>query len=132
MLLGEPIRRFIDSTLLLLMLVGLFPAASQAQFEVKRTVEIVLVNLVVREKSGNVVRYLKPGDFTVLEDGKPQSIASFDFEEVGTAALPAGSPNQVVLTMPKAAPSAAPAKPSPQESIDLHGRRLMVLFFDLS
>lgn len=129
---GEPIRRFIASTVLFLMLMGLFPAASQGQYEFKRTVEIVLVNLVVRDKSGNVVRGLKPGDFTVLEDGKPQSIASFDFEEVDTAALPTASPSQAVLTMPKAAPSTAPPKPSPQESIDLHGRRLMVLFFDLS
>src|SRR5204863_6293897 len=44
--------------------------------------ELVLVNVVVRDKSGAVVRNLTRDDFTVSEDDKPQTITSFDFEEL--------------------------------------------------
>ena len=44
--------------------------------------ELVLVNVVVRDKSGAVVRSLSRDDFTVIEDDKPQTITSFDFEEL--------------------------------------------------
>ena len=40
----------------------------------------MLVNVTVRDKSGNPVRDLKPEDFTVLEDNKPQKVATFDIE----------------------------------------------------
>src|SRR2546430_5231591 len=44
--------------------------------------ELVLVNVVVRDKNGNVVRGLTRDDFAVTEDDKPQVITSFDFEEL--------------------------------------------------
>src|SRR5947208_7000722 len=44
--------------------------------------ELVLVNVVVRDKSGAVVRNLSRDEFTVTEDDKPQTITSFDFEEL--------------------------------------------------
>src|SRR6266516_5675288 len=44
--------------------------------------ELVLVNVVVRDKSGAVVRNLSRDDFTVTEDDKPQTITSFDFEQL--------------------------------------------------
>src|SRR6266436_82451 len=44
--------------------------------------ELVLVNVVAHDKKGNLVRDLKKGDFTLLEDGKKQEIATFDFENV--------------------------------------------------
>ena len=47
--------------------------------------ELVLVNVVVRDRSGNVVRGLTRDDFTVTEDDKPQTITSFDFEELDQA-----------------------------------------------
>lgn len=37
----------------------------------------VLVDVVVVDHSGQFVAGLKPGDFTILEDGKPQKIAAF-------------------------------------------------------
>src|SRR5881394_1040776 len=46
--------------------------------------ELVLVNVVVRDKGGKVVRGLTASDFIVSEDDKPQSITSFDFEELDT------------------------------------------------
>jgi VWFA-related protein len=41
------------------------------------TSRLVLVDVVVTGKKGEFVRNLKPADFTVLEDGRPQSITAF-------------------------------------------------------
>jgi VWFA-related protein len=98
--------------------------------------ELVLVNVVVRDKSGAVVRGLKQDDFSITEDDKPQTITSFDFEELdrADAVAPSAESSPVLPVKPmsvaKGAPSSA-AAPSPPK-IDMHGRRLIVLFFDLS
>ena len=50
--------------------------------------DIVLTNVVVRDKkTGEVVKGLKQSDFTILENGKPQKIASFDYQNVDEAAV---------------------------------------------
>ena len=41
--------------------------------------ELVLVDLVVTDKKGNVVRDLKPADVEIFEDGERQKIVFFDF-----------------------------------------------------
>ena len=47
--------------------------------------ELVLVNVVVRDKNGAVVRGLTRDDFSISEDDKPQTVTSFDFEELDKA-----------------------------------------------
>jgi VWFA-related protein len=47
----------------------------------------VIVDVVVTDSKGDVVRDLKAGDFTVLEDGKPQKISGFHFQQ-GNQAKP--------------------------------------------
>src|SRR5580704_19025636 len=60
---------------------------SQSSFSLKINSDIVLTNVVVRDKkTGEVVRGLTAKDFTILENGKPQQISSFDFESVDQAA----------------------------------------------
>jgi uncharacterized protein YdeI (BOF family) len=49
---------------------------------IRVTSELVLANVVVRDKKGNLVRDLKKEDFTLFEDGKKQNISTFDFENV--------------------------------------------------
>lgn len=103
--------------------------------------ELVLVNVVVRDKTGAVVRGLSRDDFSVSEDDKPQSVTSFDFEELD-APSPAGevpasaSHRAAILSRPGRSDSAiarAPGVPAPAAAtVDMHGRRLIVLFFDLS
>jgi len=66
--------------LLLLVLLGPGASAQEADYTFRSETEIVLVNVTVRDKSGNVVRDLKPEDFKVLEDGKTQHVVSFDLE----------------------------------------------------
>src|SRR5207245_6754319 len=108
------------------------PTRSQPVF--RSGTELVLVNVVVRDKSGALVRGLTRDDFSVVEDDKPQTITSFDFEELApppteapASASASQAPPQAVLTMP-ASPS--PAREAPK--VDMHRRRLIVLFFDLS
>ena len=57
-------------------------------FTLKVQSDIVLTNVVVRDKkTGAVVKGLKASDFTILENGKPQTIASFDYQNVDEAAV---------------------------------------------
>jgi VWFA-related protein len=120
------------------------PPAPQAQarpvFRSGR--DLVVVNVVVRDKNGKLVRGLTKRDFTVLEDNKPQTVESFDFEELDTVAEPmqvagemlAGVAGRPAAAKPDAAaPAPAPAAPlASRPAVDLGDRRLMVLFFDLS
>ena len=44
---------------------------------------LVLNNVVVRDKkTGELVKGLKPSDFTITEDKKPQKVSSFDYQSV--------------------------------------------------
>ena len=88
--------------------------------------DLVLVNVVVRDRKGNAVSGLKAEDFTVLEDGKAQRVASFDVEEATVS--PAG-PAQAEMTE---APLTANILTSNETPADLRDRRLIVIFFDLS
>ena len=92
---------------------------------------LVLVNVTVRDKNGNFLRGLKPSDFTILEDGKPQKVDSFDVEDVDAVATQdvAQAKPLTGSLPPEASPSATPAAASPNPYKD---RRLIVLFFDLS
>ncbi len=103
---------------------------SQTGYTFKAQTELVLVNVTVRDKSGNPVRDLKPEDFTVLEDNKPQKVASFDIENTqNTPQVPMQQANLLSTPAKKTKPSAPAA--SAQES-SIKDRRLIILFFDLS
>src|SRR6201987_2340381 len=71
---------------------GVSAAAQQSAgggtFTLKVESDIVLTNVVVRDKkTGEVVKGLKASDFTIFENGKPQTIASFDYQNVDEAAV---------------------------------------------
>jgi len=101
----------------------------QAGYVLKMNGELVLTNVVARDaKTGEVVRGLTKSDFSVLENGKPQRIETFDFESVematplkeatvsGLAAGPISNSKAVVVAKPE----------------DLRNHRLIVMFFDLT
>jgi VWFA-related protein len=110
---------------------GSLPA--QTDYVFHSQTELVLVNVTIRDKNGNFVRDLKPEDFTVLEDGKPQKVISFDLEN--TDVVPATDVAQVKL-LQTPAKAAAPAASSQNEVTAALGalkdRRLIVLFFDIA
>src|ERR1022692_4442785 len=108
--------------------------AQQSGYTFKAQSELVLVNISVRDKSGNLVRDLKPEDFTVLEDNKPQKVSSFDIENMeNTPALPIQDVNLLGSTPKKTRSTAAnPDSATAAEEHIIKDRRLLILFFDLS
>ena len=116
---------------LLLQLTLLCPTlpAQNTDYVFRSRTEIVLVNATVRDKNGNFVNDLKPEDFTILEDNKPQKVLSFDIEN--TDAIAAADVQQVkALSLPPT-PAATPAPAAEKPSV-YKDRRLVVLFFDLA
>ncbi len=105
--------------------------SQQGLYKFRVESELVLVNVVVRDKQGQPVTGLKKEDFTLLEDGKPQHVNSFDFENLDTTPLTASAgPGQTTVNE-----TPAPAKPilSRKDAEDaLSNKRVIVLFFDLS
>src|SRR5580698_627735 len=126
--------RFADKTvatlLVLVLLCGALPSQQQPEYVLHVESDLVLVNVTVRDKNGKFVEGLKPEDFTILEDNKPQRVLSFDVENVDAIAPPD-------LTQAKPLPESAPGQPSPappaaSAAAQFKDRRLIVLFFDLS
>ena len=101
---------------------------TQATPAIRATAELVLVNVVARDKKGNLVRDLKQQDFAVLEDAQKQQISSFDFENVDDMALAAQT---TPIVAGSAGPEIVSVKPAPPV-MDARDRRLILLFFDFS
>jgi VWFA-related protein len=100
---------------------------------IRVTSELVLANVVVRDKKGNLVRDLKKQDFTLYEDGKKQEISTFDFENVDQLETAGAAEKTVAGEAAEAA--AAPAgvlKKSDAPVLNARDRRVIVLFFDFS
>lgn len=97
---------------------------------VKVSTEIVLVNVVARDKHGNLIKDLKREDFTVYEDGKKQDLASFDFEKVDEMVMAGAPGNTVTGTAEKDKGGLLNTKV--QKSLNARDRRLMLMFFDFS
>jgi VWFA-related protein len=116
------------------LLAGTVPAqqSSQTPYTLKARSEVVLVNVTARDRKGSLVRDLTADDFTVLEDGKPQKVSSFDIENTDAVPEIAAGPEQSAVLAPlKSRTEAKPAEAQPVPSA-LKDRRLLILFFDLS
>jgi len=102
---------------------------SPGDYRIRVTSDLVLTNVVVRDKQGSLVRGLGQDAFSIFEDGKQQRISSFDFENVDALAT-AGSAGSTVSG------TAAPMRIiGSDESVNkerLKNHRLIVLFFDFS
>jgi VWFA-related protein len=93
---------------------------------IRVSTELVLVNVVARDKKGNLVRDLKKEDFTLYEDGRKQDISSFDFEDMDRAPMSADA------SVSGAAPGTLLRSGKAPPTLEARGRRLLVLFFDFS
>jgi len=117
-------------------------AAQQAPPVFRSATSIVSVDVIVRDASGNVVKGLTAADFTVLEDGKPQQIETFSFQQITDTAPDNGTPTPALLAdleskvrddlQRAAGATATDAAPGPMPSSTFAGRRLIVLLFDVS
>jgi VWFA-related protein len=136
-------------------LTGQQPPAPLPSF--RAGVTLVLVDVVVRDKSGAVVKGLTADDFELLEDGARQQILTFAYEEIATTAAPVAdtatltaargrgpaataAPSTAAPPTPAAPPPAADASPAapidlpshPLTSDEVAGHRLLTLVFDTS
>jgi VWFA-related protein len=114
---------------LLALLCPASPSQQPSDYVFHAESDLVLVNVTVKDKSGKFVPGLKPENFTILEDNKPQKIVSFDVENVD--ALPAQGVAQA-KPLPGSASETKPAPAALGISDQFKDRRLIVLFFDLS
>lgn len=126
--------RLVDQVLTMLLVFVLLcsplPSQQQSDYTFRTGSELVLVNVTVRDKSGKFVQGLKPEDFTILEDNRPQKVVSFDVENVD--AVPTLDVAQAhALAETPAAPANATA-PAADANTQFKDRRLIILFFDLS
>ena len=119
------------------------PVTALAQQPSSKTVTLhenvdrVLTNVVVRDKkTGALIKGLKQSDFQVLEDKRPQTITTFDYQNVDEAVTLAES-----KTVSGTSTTPAPAKKTVADLVnndfaakpdELKDRRLIVMFFDLS
>jgi len=106
------------------------------------TTQLVVEDVLINGKDGKPVQDLKPSDFTVTEDGKPQTISVFEFqrleeEQADASSAPAkpaaeppiAKPPEKSIVKPLTTIQIAPEKPG---DVKYHNRRLMVLFFDMT
>ena len=110
----------------------------------RSTVNLVLVDVVIRDKKGAIVTGLTRDDFQLVEDGKPQQILTFAFEEIGSSTQPVERASLLAGAAPNAATPrvTAPATPAPAPitasaaapltSEEVAGHRLLTLLFDTS
>jgi VWFA-related protein len=128
------LNRFADRTLAVLLIMALLcavlPSQQQTDYVFHAESDLVLVNVTVRDKNGKFVPGLKPENFTILEDNKPQKIVSFDVENVDN--VPALDVAQAKPLPEASSGEASPAPSSANATDQFKDRRLIVLFFDLS
>ena len=86
-----------------LLLLALVPAGLGAAQQdattplVRSSTRVVLLDVVVSDRAGMPLRTLTRADFTVLEDGRPQTISSFEAPLSKESAVVPGSPRTIIL-----------------------------------
>jgi len=130
------VRAFTLAAIVLVIGLTASPIAQQATPAFRTNVDLVVVDVVVRDKSGAPVKGLTANDFEIREDNRPQQIVSFNVEEI-TTTPPSQQPIPAVLVAGTQRPDAQTTSPAagaanPVRREDLAGRRLIVLLFDLS
>jgi VWFA-related protein len=149
-------RHRLVSAIALLAVVSAPVVTGQSPQTFRSGVNLILVDVTVRDGRGQPVRNLQASDFEILENGKPQTIVTFAQEDITTPAetmaasgtltrLVEAKTGVAVRVAPPGAPETRaaaaatdPAAPAidaaagPLTSADVAGRRIWVLLFDTS
>lgn len=105
------------------------PPGGKQQATFQTSSQLVIETVVVKDKSGKSVEGLTAKDFTVLENGEPQSIRFFEFQKLEAAAEP---------LPPVGKPGLLEKLPHTQIAAEAPGntryrdRRLLALYFDMT
>jgi VWFA-related protein len=101
--------------------------------------DLVSIDVVVRDREGNVVRGLTAADFELREDGQPQDVLTFAFHEIDDRRAATTSPIELLsraeerMNEPaRSSATTAVAEPAPLTPDAFANRRLIVLLFDTS
>jgi VWFA-related protein len=92
---------------------------------------LVIVDVTVKDKSGQPISGLTADDFTVFEDRKPQKISVFEYQHIATEPEPLPTLTLADQFKMPEAPQTTIVSAAPGQ-IHYHDKRLMVLFFDFS
>jgi VWFA-related protein len=116
-------------------------SAQQPPTVFKSGAQLTVETVTVKDKVGRPIEGLTAKDFSITEDGVPQTISFVEFQRVQNAAEPA-QPSSPPPQVPAAAPSSSvppraaetqyQISPSTPGDIRYRDRRLLVLYFDLS
>ncbi len=105
-------------------------AATPATFQA--STQLVIETVVVKDKSGKPIEGLTAKDFSVTEDGAPQTIRFFEYQKLELEALekpPAPMPDRVIPVPKLTTTQIAPEAPGNTRYRD---RRLLALYFDMT
>jgi len=103
------------------------PLPGPATASATATAGLVVEHVTVRNSGDAILENLRKEDLTIAEDGAPQQIAFFDFENLESPANAASAP---VASLPRV--SQAEIAPESRGQLRYKDRRLLALYFDLT
>ena len=124
--------RSLATVLVAAMLLGAAGAAQERRPTFRSGRDLVSVDVVVRDRNGEIVRDLTAADFEVREDGRVQQVLGLSFQEITGAAVAPATTAELLAGVEERMEDPAALAPTPMTAADVAGRRLLVLLFDLS
>jgi len=125
------------------------PADAKAPVTFSTTAQLVVVDVTVKDKNGELIPGLTAKDFTVSEDNVPQTISFCEFQKIDEIEPPALQRREEPAATPAPKPEAAPAPakkddkkvdsvtamqimPEAPGDIRYRNKRLLTFYFDIS
>src|SRR5437764_6839545 len=109
------------------------PAGNMPKFT--SSTQLVVETVSVKDKSGNIIEGLTAKDFTVTENGVPQTLSFVEFQKLEEAAAPVAAPlpTPAPAEKPKVAPTTnLQISTETPGDIKFRDRRLLAIYFDMS
>ena len=109
------------------------PSGEPQTFTFSAKSQLVVENVVVKDKQGRFIQGLTEKDFSIAEDGVPQTVSFCEHEDLSsnTAPLPAAGPGMEEITIYKRLTRTQIAPEAP-DSERYKNRRLLAIYFDMS
>ena len=112
--------------------IGQNAAGPAAATTFQSNTQLVVETVTVKDKSGNPVEGLTAKDFTVTEDGAPQTIRVLDYQKLTAAPPGPAAEPQKSNVIPLARLPKSQIAPETAGNVKYRDRRLLALYFDLS
>jgi VWFA-related protein len=109
------------------------PSGESSAYTISVKSQLVVENVVVKDKQGRFIQGLTEKDFSVTEDGVPQEIVFCEHENLAsnTSPLPEVAPGTEEITIYKRL-TRTQISPEAPDSRRYKNRRLLALYFDMS